>query len=54
MNDFQRPTSNNAGWLRSGPASSSFAYGNAPAGDDVYYYIGKRLKLEGETENMGV
>ena len=22
--------------------------------DDVYYYIGERLKLEGETENMGV
>ena len=22
--------------------------------DDVYYYIGKRLKLEGETESMGV
>ena len=21
--------------------------------DDVYYYIGERLKLEGETENMG-
>ena len=23
-------------------------------GDDVYYYICQRLKLEGETENMGV
>ena len=22
--------------------------------DDVYYYICQRLKLEGETENMGV
>ena len=22
--------------------------------DDVHYYIGERLKLEGETENMGV
>ena len=22
--------------------------------DDVYYYIGERLKLEGETENRGV
>ena len=22
--------------------------------DDVYYYIGERLKLEGETENVGV
>ena len=22
--------------------------------DDVYYYICERLKLEGETENMGV
>ena len=22
--------------------------------DDVYYYIGERLKLEGETENMAV
>ena len=22
--------------------------------DDVYYYIGERLRLEGETENMGV
>ena len=22
--------------------------------DDVYYYIGERLNLEGETENMGV
>ena len=22
--------------------------------DDVYYYIGERLKLEGETENSGV
>ena len=22
--------------------------------DGVYYYIGERLKLEGETENMGV
>ena len=22
--------------------------------DDVYYYIGERLKLEGGTENMGV
>ena len=22
--------------------------------DHVYYYIGERLKLEGETENMGV
>ena len=21
--------------------------------DDVYYYIGERLKLEGKTENMG-
>ena len=21
--------------------------------DDVYHYIGERLKLEGETENMG-
>ena len=26
-----------------------------PSGSsDVYFYIGKRLKLEGETENMGV
>ena len=24
------------------------------ADDDVYYYICERLKLEGETENMGV
>ena len=24
------------------------------SGDDVYYYIRWRLKLEGETENMGV
>ena len=23
-------------------------------GDDVYYYICQRLKLEGETKNMGV
>ena len=23
-------------------------------GDDVYDYMGERLKLEGETENMGV
>ena len=23
-------------------------------GDDVYYYVRWRLKLEGETENMGV
>ena len=23
-------------------------------GDDVYYYICQRLKLEGETENMSV
>ena len=22
--------------------------------DDVYFYIGERLKLEGETENTGV
>ena len=22
--------------------------------DDVYYYIGERLELEGKTENMGV
>ena len=22
--------------------------------DDVHYYIGERLKLKGETENMGV
>ena len=22
--------------------------------DDIYYYTGERLKLEGETENMGV
>ena len=26
----------------------------SPDDDDVYYYIGERLKLEGETENMGV
>ena len=25
-----------------------------PFDDDVYYYIRWRLKLEGETENMGV
>ena len=25
-----------------------------PPDDDVHYYIGERLKLEGETENMGV
>ena len=25
-----------------------------PSPDDVYYYIRWRLKLEGETENMGV
>ena len=26
----------------------------SPMGDNVHYYICKRLKLEGETENMGV
>ena len=26
----------------------------AAADDDVYYYIGERLKLEGKTEDMGV
>ena len=25
-----------------------------PDDDDVHYYVGERLKLEGETENMGV
>ena len=28
--------------------------GAAVDDDDVYYYVGERLKLEGETENMGV
>ena len=28
--------------------------GEEPDDDDVYYYIRWRLKLEGETENMGV
>ena len=27
---------------------------NADADEDVYYYIGERLRLEGEMENMGV
>ena len=30
------------------------SYLRAADDDDVYNYIGERLKLEGETENMGV
>ena len=31
-----------------------YSFGFAFGGFDVYYYIRWRLKLEGETENMGV
>ena len=43
-------------WRGSLPRDHSALFAKFSRGDDddVYYYIGERLKLEGETENRGV
>ena len=35
------------------PSSCSYMQAILDDDDDVYYYIGERLKLQGETENNG-